>query len=143
MVIEKRDRALLVKLFYLNVSKNSAALREYRLMKGLRRDSTSTNGLKKKVMKFENAGDFGVAPGIGRRPILMGDIDEVAVVVSDRAEHSTSVVSREMGVPWSTVRKILYCILHWYPYKIQIVQQLKPHDSQQRHEFPLQFLVRM
>ena len=37
MVIEKTDRALLVKLFYLNGSESSAALREYRRMKGFRR----------------------------------------------------------------------------------------------------------
>ena len=52
-------------------------------------------------------------------------------------------MSCKLGVPWSTVRKILRCILHWYPYKIQIVQQLKPHDPQQRLDFALQFLARM
>ena len=54
IVNEKRDRALLVKLFYVNSSKSSAALREYRHMKGLRRGHISTNGLKKMMMKFEN-----------------------------------------------------------------------------------------
>ena len=83
MVIEKRDRALLVKLFYLDGSKSSAALREYRRMKGLRRGPMSTNWLKMMMimmvmmimmmmmMKFENTGDFGVATGRGRRPIPM------------------------------------------------------------------------
>ena len=66
MVIEKRGRALLVKLFYVNSSKSSAALREYRCMKGLRRGPMSTNGLKKMMIKFENTGDLGVAPGRGR-----------------------------------------------------------------------------
>ena len=69
MVIEKRDHALLVKLFYLNGCKSSAALREYRRMKGLRRGTMSTNGIKKKkkmmmmMMKSENTGEFGVALG--------------------------------------------------------------------------------
>ena len=103
MVIEKRDRALLVKLFYLNGSKSSAALREYRHMKGLRRGPMSTNGLKKKkvmmMMKFENTGDLGVAPGRGRRLIP-------AVAVTDRASNSANnprAVSRKLGVLWSTV----------------------------------------
>ena len=58
-------------------------------------------------MKFENTGHFGVAPGRGRRPIPM-DVD-VAVAVADRAERarnsatSARAVSRELGVPWSTV----------------------------------------
>ena len=69
--------------------------------------------------------------------------------VADRAERAPSsatsarVVTRELGVPWSTVRKILRCILHRYPYKTPIVQQLKPHDPQQRLDFALQFLARM
>ena len=105
----------------------------------------STNGLKKMMMKFENIGDFGVAPGRGRRPIAMEVVGEVVVAVADRAERapnsatSARAVSRELGVPWSTVRKILRCILHWY--KIQIVQKLKPHDPQQRLDFALQFLA--
>ena len=96
------------------------------------------------MMKFENAGEFGVAPGRGRRPIPMEVVDDVAV--ADRAPNSATsarAVSCELGVPWSIVRKILHCILNWYPYKILIVQQLKPHDPQQRPDFALQFLTRM
>ena len=99
MVIEKRDRALLVKLFYLNGSKSSSALREYRRMKGLRRGSMLTNGLKKTMIKLENTGDFGVASGRGRRPIPM----EVTVAVADRAERalnsatSARALSHEFG----------------------------------------------
>ena len=37
MVIGKRDRVLLVKLFYMNGIKSSAALRQYRRMKRIRR----------------------------------------------------------------------------------------------------------
>ena len=37
------------------------------------------------MMKFGNTGDFGVAPGRGRRPIPMEVVDEVAVAVTDRA----------------------------------------------------------
>ena len=147
MVTEKRNRALLVKLFHLNDSKSSAALRKYRRMKGLRRGHMSTNGLKKMMMKFENTGDFSVAPGRGRRPIPMEVVDEVVVAVADHTERAPNsatnarAVSREVGVPWSTVKRILHCILHSYPYKIQIVQQLKLHDMQQRLEFALQFLA--
>ena len=65
MVIEKRDRVMLVKLFYLNGSKSSAAMREYRRKKGLRTGPMSTNGLKKMMVKFKNTDDFGVAPGRG------------------------------------------------------------------------------
>ena len=70
----------------------------------------STNWLKHMMMKFENTGNFGVAPGRGSRPIPMEVVDEVAVAVADRAERapnsatSARAVSRELGVPWSTVK---------------------------------------
>ena len=76
-------------------------------------------------------------------------VDEVARAVGDRAERarnsatSARALSRELGVPWSTVRKILGCILRRYPYKFRIVQQLKPLNLQQRLYFILQFLARM
>ncbi|KAJ4431073.1 hypothetical protein ANN_19666 [Periplaneta americana] len=56
---------------------------------------------------------------------------------------SALAVSRELSTPWSTVRKVLRYIFHWYPYKIQAVQQLKPHDPQQCLDFALLFLERM
>ena len=64
----------------------------------------STNGLKKKIMKFENTGDFRVTPERGRRPIPVEVVDEVAV--ADRAPNSATsarAVSHELGVPWPTV----------------------------------------
>ena len=100
-------------------------------------------------MKFENTGYFGVASDRGRRPIPIQVVGKVAVAVADRAEcapnsaTSARTVSRELGTPWPTVRKILRCILHWYPYKIQIVQQLKPHDPHQCLDYSLQFMAQM
>ena len=38
------------------------------------------------MVKFEVTGDFGVAPGRGRRSIPMEGVDEVAVAVPGRAE---------------------------------------------------------
>ena len=86
----------------------------------------STNGLKK-MMKFENTGDLVVTPGRGRRPIPMKVVDELAMAVADHAERapnsstSARAVSHELGFPWSTVGKILRCIVHWCPYKVQIL----------------------
>ena len=45
-------------------------------------------------------------------------VDEDAMAVADPAERapnsatSARAVSRELGVPWLTLRKILRCILH-------------------------------
>ncbi|KAJ4431716.1 hypothetical protein ANN_20318 [Periplaneta americana] len=62
-LVEKGDRALLVKLFYQNGSNSNAALREYRRQKQLRRGPMSSNGLKNMMERFEERDEFGVAPG--------------------------------------------------------------------------------
>ena len=111
----------------------------------------STNGLNNMMMmmKFEITDDIDVAPGRGKLPIPLKVVDDTFMAEVDRAERdpisiiSARAVSRELGFPWPSVRKILRCFLEWYPYKIQIVQQLKPRDSQQRLDFALQFLARM
>ena len=87
-----------MKLFYLNGNKISAAVREHRRKKGLRRGPMSTNGLKK-MMKFENAGDFGVAGG-GRWPFPMEVVDEVAMAAADRAEWAPNSATSARAFCW-------------------------------------------
>ncbi|GBM22131.1 hypothetical protein AVEN_266490-1 [Araneus ventricosus] len=59
MPLEKKEPALLMKLFYQNGSNLSTALREYRLLKGLRKGSMSRQALKK-ITKFEETRELGV-----------------------------------------------------------------------------------
>lgn len=149
MPLQKKDRALLVKLFYQNGSNSVAALREYRRLKGLRKGPMSKNGLKKMIMKFEATGDFGVQPGRGRKPVANETVADVTTAVVERASTSryssasARSVSRELAIPWSTVRKILRSILKWYPYKIHMVQMLQPQDHRTRYDFACRFLARM
>ncbi|GFT26553.1 uncharacterized protein TNCV_3603971 [Trichonephila clavipes] len=58
---------------------------------------------------------------------------------------STSVrrVAEALDTPRSTVQKIMRNILRYYPYKLQFVQELLPHDFETRHLFSLQFLARL
>lgn len=66
MALEKKDRALLVKLFYQNGGNLSTALREYRRLKCLRKGPMSRQALKKMIQKFEETGDLGVMRRRGR-----------------------------------------------------------------------------
>ncbi|GBM78326.1 hypothetical protein AVEN_27926-1 [Araneus ventricosus] len=52
-------------------------------------------------------------------------------------------ISRTLGIPVSTVHKILRNILQCYPFKITHVQDLVPADLPKREAFALQFLARM
>ncbi|GFW59740.1 uncharacterized protein TNCV_4718321 [Trichonephila clavipes] len=136
---------MLVKLFYQNGSNHLAALREYRRLKDLRKGSTARIGLRKMIMKFEETGNFFGCAARKRTET----VEEVATAMVERASSSIyssasgRSVSRELEISWSTVQKILRYILKWYPYKIHVMQTLKPHDQKTRLEFACRFLVRM
>ncbi|PSN43359.1 hypothetical protein C0J52_15565 [Blattella germanica] len=116
MVLDKVSRALLVKLFYQNNNNSAAALREYRRIKGIRRGPLSAVALKNMIRKFELTGDLGIAPGRGRRPVTTQIVEEVTVAMAEnagrnlRSSSSARAVSRQLNIPWSTVRKVLRTI---------------------------------
>lgn len=149
MALEKKERALLVKLFYQNGNNLSSALREYRRLKGLRKGPMSRQALKKMMTKFEETGELRVLQGRGRKRISQETAEEVALAVVDRASASqysvtsARAVSRDLSLPWSTVRKILRAIIKWYPYKIHVVQALNPSDPEKRTDFARMFLARI
>ena len=56
---------------------------------------------------------------------------------------SAWVVSRDLSLPWSTLRKILKFILKWYPCKISFVYQLNQANPERRLNFATNFLARI
>ncbi|GFX73707.1 uncharacterized protein TNCV_4290231 [Trichonephila clavipes] len=58
------------------------------------------------------------------------------------ANTSDRHVVEALDLPSSIVQKIMRNILRYYPYKLQLVQELLPHDFETRHLFSLQFLAR-
>ena len=101
------------------------------------------------VTKFEETGSFNVRPGRGRKPVSTEAIENVALKVEEvkdsnmHASTSARRVAEELDMPLSTVLKILHNVLRYYPYKLQNVQKLLPHDFETRHRFSLQFLARL
>lgn len=149
MALPLRERALLVKLFYQRDENASAALREYRRLKKLRRGPMTITNLRRMVERFETTGTLGVQPGRGRKGIKQEQMEEVATAVMDQAiankqgTSSARAISRQTDIPFSTVQKILRKILKFYPYKITHIQELLPGDTNTRFEFALRFLARM
>ncbi|GFV27253.1 uncharacterized protein TNCV_3459481 [Trichonephila clavipes] len=78
-----------------------------------------------------------------------GSNGKVALQVEEdkasKVQASTSVrrVTEALNLPSSMVQKIMRNILRYYPYKLQLVQELLPHDFETRHLFSLQFLARL
>ncbi|GFW33352.1 transposable element Tcb1 transposase [Trichonephila clavipes] len=60
-----------------------------------------------------------------------------------QASTSVRLVAEALDLPRSTVQKIMRNILRYYPYQLQLVQELLPHDFETRHLFSLQFLARL
>ena len=103
--MEKKDRALLIKLFYQNGSNLSIALREYRRLNCLRKGPMSRQALKKMIQKFEETEVLGVMRGRGRKRISNETVEEVALAVVEREsgfQHSAlgaPAVSRDLSLP--------------------------------------------
>ncbi|GFT09979.1 uncharacterized protein TNCV_1114401 [Trichonephila clavipes] len=121
----KKNLDLLVKLLYHNGSNYLAALREYHHLKDLRKDLIPRTGLREMIMKFEETGGLGMLPGRGWKPL------------------GIETTRWRLYRLWSTIRNILRYILKWYPYKIHVMQTLKPHDPRTRMEFGCRFLAKM
>ncbi|GFX13328.1 uncharacterized protein TNCV_2907511 [Trichonephila clavipes] len=143
------ERALM-KLYYLNSENAAAAVREFfRSLRKRRRGPMSERALKDMMVKFEKTGQLGVLPGRGRKRINTYVIEDIATTVveaSSESLHATvsvPTISRTLDMPYSTVRHIMLKILNFYPYKIQVVQYLKPHGPDTRKTFALEFLGRM
>ncbi|GFX83757.1 transposable element tc3 transposase [Trichonephila clavipes] len=84
-----------------------------------------------------------------KKPVSAEAVEKVALQVEeDKSSNvlaNTSVrrVAEALDLLRSTVQKIMQNILRYYPYKIQFVQELLPHDFETRHLFLLQFLARL
>ncbi|GFW76227.1 uncharacterized protein TNCV_3800621 [Trichonephila clavipes] len=116
------DRALLLKLFYQNDNSAVVALRKFRTLKGLQKGLLTAKNLR--LMKVA----------------LQVEEDKSSKVLASTSVHR---VAEALDLPRSTVQKIMRNIIRYYPYKLQFVQELLPHDFETRHLFSLQFLARL
>ncbi|GFU37781.1 uncharacterized protein TNCV_1466441 [Trichonephila clavipes] len=87
----------------------------------MRKDPLTAINLQLMVTKFEETGSLNVPSGRGRKPVSAEAIDKVAFQVEE--DKATN--------------KIMRNILRYYPYKLQLVQELLPHDFETRHLFSL------
>ncbi|GFX89156.1 uncharacterized protein TNCV_20521 [Trichonephila clavipes] len=78
---------------------------------------------------------------LGRKPVSTEAIEKVALQVeydkTSNLQASTSVrrVEEALNLPHSTVQKIMRNIPIYYPYKLQLVQELLPHDLETQNLF--------
>ncbi|GFX17502.1 uncharacterized protein TNCV_3411021 [Trichonephila clavipes] len=99
--------------------------------------------------RFEEPGKLGVQPGRGRKRITTVLADAVKTVVDAKLQTSefrgsiTHAVSRLTGYSYSTVRKVLRNLIHYFSYKICHTQELLDWDKPQRLPFAVSLLNRI
>ena len=100
--------------------------------------------LLKIIQLFETTGTLVWQPGQERKVTSQQQVEEAATAIveqemkNERGTSSARAVSRHTHIPYSTVRKILYQMLQFYPYKISSVQEsLAPR----RCDHPIGFFI--
>ncbi|GFU70232.1 DUF4817 domain-containing protein [Trichonephila clavipes] len=130
------DKALLVKLFYMNEESATIALRKFRVQKNVKsgKGPLTPACLLKLVKRFEETGKLEDRARAGRpclkearAPCIAVEMEAIASEVASGTSRAREA-ARRLGLPPSSVRNILRRILHLYPYKLQSCHELLPAD---------------
>ena len=98
------------------------------------------------ITKFEKTGFFNARSGRGRNSIPQEEIKKNALQVEkDEASNvhacaSVRRVTEAVDMPPSTIQNIMRNILRYYPYKLQLAQNLLPNSFKILHLFSQKFL---
>ncbi|GFV73870.1 DUF4817 domain-containing protein [Trichonephila clavipes] len=137
------DKALLVKLFYMNQESATIALRKFQVQKNVKsgKGPLTPAGLLKLVKRLEETGKLEDRAQTGRPCLKEACAPCIAVemeaIASEAASWTSSAreAARRLGLPSSSVRNILRRLLQLYPYKLQSCHELLPADTAQREAF--------
>ena len=142
-------RITLVRLFYENGSSAADALRKFKTLNGLRKDPFSATTIQRLMCKFETEGVVTNLPRSGRPSVDDSVTEKVGKTLHDMkaTSHfqicSARQVARQTGIPKTTVLKVLKRRLAMYPYRLQLVHDLKETDYQSRLQFAEWFLDKL
>ena len=143
IMLSLQDKALLIKLFYKNGESATSTLRKFRTTKAIKekKGPISLSGILKLVKRFEETGCLEDRPRSGRPSLGEERVTAVQRVMEDMAAGSSkgSSSAREagkiLGMPESSIRRILHGILQMYPYKLQLLHDIMPADIAARESF--------
>ncbi|KAL4710049.1 hypothetical protein ACJJTC_011634 [Scirpophaga incertulas] len=126
------DRALCVREFYKNGNSATVARRKFCSIRHL--NAPSTRLIAKWVKKFEETGSTLEKPKSGRPRTsrTAENVDSVTQSIRDDPNLSIRKRAVALNVHRSSLCRILHKDLKLHPYKIQLVQELKPQDAGQR-----------
>jgi len=141
------DRALCVREFYKNGNSATIARRNFSNVRGLRHlnDAPSIPLIRNWVKKFEETGSTlgKQKSGRPRSSRTEENVERTNQSVRDDPDLSIRKRASALHVHRSSLHRILHKDLKLHPYKIQLVQELKPQDAIQRLEFVNQAIERL
>ncbi|XP_023311192.1 uncharacterized protein LOC111692289 [Anoplophora glabripennis] len=133
------QRAQIVELYFSNQRSIVLTQRAYRRYFNVR-VGPSESTINRLVANFRQQGAVRNLPGAGRRRTVHTDdnIERVQESIREDGETSTRRRSTQLGLSRGSLQRILHTI-RMFPYKIQLVQELKPTDYQQRLDYAIYF----
>lgn len=132
----KEQRIVILKTHYKYGECYAETVRKVRGIFG-RQISLNQSTVKRLIEKFEETGSLLdiKPPGRPREGRSIENIAAVRQSVTVSPRRSIRRRSQHLGIPRSTMERILKKDLHMYGYKIQLTQQLKTADHLKRREF--------
>lgn len=131
-----QQRIIIVKTYYENGSSISSTRRELSKKFGLK-EMPSINCIRNLINKFEEHGTVTdtAKPGRPKNVRSPTNISKVLESAQDNPGMSIRRRSKELDISQTSLQRILKLDLHMKPYKIQLVQELKVTDHQNRFNY--------
>lgn len=90
--------------------------------------------------QFKKAGNEEHRKGTGRPSTSIEDVDRVRGACMRNPSTSTRSASLQLGLPRTTVMRILHNRLKLPPYKVQLVHEMKPNKKSKHFNFAVHIL---
>jgi hypothetical protein len=138
-----QQRIEIVKIHYRYGENLAETVRRVRGVFG-RNEAPSRTAIVKLIKKFEEIGQVSeVKSPVRRRRVRSAEnIAAVAESVAENPRMSIPRRSQQLHITQTSLHRILHKDLHLHAYKVQLVQELKPRDHEQRRTF-VQWALRM
>lgn len=131
---EKAKCVLLLAEFKSVISVQRAFQREYR------KDPPHENNIRRWFKQFEETGSVQKQKSSGRPSVSDEKVELIRQSAIRSPKKSIPRRSLELGIPKTTIHKVLHKRLKLHAYKIQLLQELKPDDGAKRFNFAVEML---
>ncbi|GFS70449.1 DUF4817 domain-containing protein [Nephila pilipes] len=106
-----------------------------------KRHAPSKDFIKRWYQQFKDTGSVKNKKAPSRPRIPTEDVDRYRETFMRNTSTSTRSVCLQLGIPRTTVRRILHKRLKLQPYKVHLLHELKPNDKPKRFDFVVRILT--